>query len=127
MHFGDEKNGTARAILHPSVQDIAWAAGFLEGEGCFGRTGGKCRGSGERINVGQRSMEPLERLLALFGGSIRWQHQVTRNLIKQDGLSPHMPYWGVYGSRARGVMMTVYPFMSNRRKEAIRKALTAPN
>lgn len=48
------------------ADDLAWAAGFLEGEGSF------CIRSNGRwfLGAGQVDREPLERLQALFGGNI---------------------------------------------------------
>ena len=91
-----------------SLTDYAWAAGFLEGEGCFRKNGGS-----QCVVVPQVNMEPLVRLQAWFGGRIGRTH--TREFPINT--------WTVTGSRARGVMMTLYSFMSSRRKEQIRRAL----
>ena len=54
-------------------QLIVWAAGFFDGEGSVGlsrsHTGGKVVHL--RIRAGQRIREPLERLVMLWGGTIR--------------------------------------------------------
>ena len=50
--------------------DTAWAAGFIDGEGCFYASIDN-RGSVRIvIQVGQRLREPLDHLQALFGGTI---------------------------------------------------------
>lgn len=110
--------------MSPTGIDLAWAAGFLEGEGCFGWSGGKKGPSSERISAGQKNPEPLYKLLAMFGGRIGMQHQMTKNLIKSQGVATSLPYWMVSGSRARGVMMTLYPLLSKRRQEKIKQCLT---
>lgn len=85
-----------------SAIEIGWVAGFLEGEGSFtGWTG---------VKAAQKQLEPLERLQALFGGS-----------LSRHGNDMHI--WQLYGARARGLMMTLYSLMSPRRKEQIRKQL----
>lgn len=49
-----------------SLVDIGWTAGFLEGEGCFGST----KLGNPTVRGTQNEREPLERLQALYGGSI---------------------------------------------------------
>lgn len=122
MPLGWERKTTLKATISPTTKDLAWAAGFLEGEGCFGRSGGKGKYQTERIWCGQKDPESLRRLLAMFGGRIGEQRQQTSNLIKTEGVATSIPIWTVSGSRARGVMLTIYSFMSERRKAAIRKA-----
>lgn len=97
--------------------DIAWLAGFLEGDGTFYRrqpTGSKT-GGGININVHQVNQEPLERLLKLFGGKI---YQIP-------GIDNHSPKgsWMATGGRAIGIMQTVWPLMSRKRRAQIVNAL----
>lgn len=82
--------------------DIAWAAGFIEGEGCFSSSG---RG-GTFINVKQVQREPLERLLRMFGGKIT---------IKKMPSGKPINSWTAYGNLAAGVAMTVFVLLSPRR------------
>lgn len=113
---GCEKKSTLRASTRPSMRDLAWAAGFLEGEGCFS----SIRGSA-RILAVQVNREPIDRLLSVFGGATRLY---TRTRTPQ-----WRPVWNWYvsGSRARGVMFTLYPMMTTKRKGQIRHAITRPN
>lgn len=106
--FGTESPATKKATVHPTTRDLEWAAGFLEGEGSFDRRTGK-KNSG-RVQAYQVNFEPIGRLLALFGGAAK--------KYRQAGW-----YWYACGSRARGIMMTLYPLMSARRQEQIRVAL----
>jgi len=95
-----------------STIDIAWAAGFLEGEGWFDD------GRGPKIGAGQKEIEPLLKLQKLFGGKIF--------LRKKRGISKSDIYWWVLGShRSPAVMMTLYSFLSSRRQETIRKSIEA--
>ncbi len=59
-------------------QLVAWAAGFFDGEGSVGlfraRMGGKVMTL--RIRVGQRTREPLERFVLLWGGNI-WHRKAN--------------------------------------------------
>ena len=95
----------------PTDLDIAWTTGFLEGEGSFDSTG-----TTARVSAGQVQKEPLERLLAFFGGSLRPRKSKVPTQKDQW-------IWTVCGARARGVMMTLYSLMSPRRQEQISKAL----
>ncbi len=117
--IGDMKKGIGPK-LHPSVLDIAWAAGILEGEGSFGCTKSKAHNSGYsasgRVTAVQKGEWLMERLRDLFGGSI-----YTR---ENPGLGKGpVTRWMLCGPRARGLMMTIYTFMSPRRKKTIKDIL----
>ena len=106
-----ERSWTQKSTQKPAVRDIAWAAGFYEGEG-------SCRLSrcgGISASTVQVNKEPLERMLRLFGGSL---HSVERK-------SANLPiwYWLVCGIRARGFLQTIYALLSERRKAQVRKAM----
>ena len=115
-NFGREHAGTQKATVSPTARDLEWAAGFLEGEGCF-RRGSGVRGT-EHVQGIQVNREPLERLLRLFGGSIHVQSEGPRGLGRQTCHT-----WDAWGSRARGIMMTLYSLVTERRKAQIRTAL----
>jgi hypothetical protein len=85
--------------------DIAWAAGFIEGEGCFGAYSN----SGVSLTVPQVQREPLERLQRLFGGNIRQASHTN------TGKPLHR--WGVFGMPAAAATMTVFSLLSPRRKD----------
>jgi hypothetical protein len=103
--LGREWLRTKVASVRPTKADIAWAAGFIEGEGCFSR------GS---VTASQVNREPLERLLALFGGSIN---------ENKTGRSKPIHTWNTSGARARGIAETLWTFLSARRKEQARRML----
>ena len=94
-----------------TTTDIAWVAGFLEGEGSFiPRNKG-----GAQVTACQVQREPLERLAKILGGRVIGRHRTrARNLIHD---------WRISSDRARGVMSTIYSLMSPRRKRQIRRAL----
>jgi hypothetical protein len=105
-----------------STIDIAWAAGFIEGEGSFthsvvGRTirksGRKDAGTPQaRITVPQVQREPLERLQRMFGGNIYVKN--PGGVQKPEWQPVH--YWAVYGRRAAGLAMTLWTFLSPKRR-----------
>lgn len=107
-----EHKSTPKALVHPSIADITWAAGFMEGEGSF-----ISRTIGNEVRATQVNLEPLKKLQILFGGTIR---PVKRPL----GYRWSQCYiWKVCGARARGLAMTLYTFMSSKRKTQLRKML----
>jgi len=95
-------------------KDVYWAAGFLEGEGCF--LGPNRSRRSHSVSAGQVNRQPLRDLQDVVGGRIR--------LARKAKPRSNIFQWVVYGARARGLMMMVYPFMSNVRKDQIRIALS---
>lgn len=106
-----------KATKSPTMKDIAWSAGFCEGEACFSSH----HNSPQVIVTQTNCKEVLEKLQQFFGGSI-YKKDNSKKFI--NGIqSKDSDYWGIYGERARGFMMTIYSFMSGKRKIQIKKAL----
>jgi len=106
---------SASATIRIRLRDLAWAAGFLEGEGSFsGRS---------RVSASQVQREPLDRLASLFGGTVRERKDRTSRPWHQQQLHQ----WDVSGARARGVMLTLYPMMSQRRQQQIHQVFMGPS
>ena len=87
--------------------DFRWAAGFYEGEGCARQVRG-CTVT----QITQKDPWVLERMKALFGGS-----------IGPTGASRTAWQWHISGARARGFLMSIYGLLSPRRQQQIRNAL----
>ncbi len=104
--YGFEERTTLHATRRPSIAEVGWAAGFIEGEGTFSR-------HQSVVNATQLNKEPVERLQQIFGGSVRPTYAGGRQYWR----------WGVCGGRARGVAMTVYAFLSAKRKAQARATL----
>ena len=102
--FGHRSAGSPATEV-PSNVDIAWAAGFYEGEGSCTRL--------SEIRITQKDGEVLQRLQRWFGGNITVQIQ--------KGVE--YPIWRATGARARGIRLTLYPFLSSRRQGQIRQNL----
>jgi len=94
-----------------AMKDLYWAAGFLEGEGWFGKE--------MQITAAQVEREPLTRLQRVFGGSINWSAQ-----SKRPAANP-IYIWSVSGRIAAGIMMSLFTQMSSKRRASIRAALIA--
>jgi hypothetical protein len=100
-----------RAIEHPTIFDIAWAAGIYEGEGCVILRRDKGWIS---IHVNQNDPWLVEKLIRLFGGS-----KFTGKTPKGK---PHFR-WDLHGARACGFLLTVYKFLSPRKQQKIKEAI----
>lgn len=101
-----------------NINELYWAAGFLEGEGYFCLRGGKKKTT-PGILASQVQREPLERLLILFGGKIYGPYSSRH--------TTHSPFyrWDISSTSSIEVMMTLYKLMSTKRKEEIRKVISA--
>ncbi len=108
-----------RASMKPTHADLHWIAGFMEGEGSFMRKKHDANGKlyyATSVSAAQVQHEPLERLQRWLGGHVRLRPS------KIPGRSDCY-HWGVSGSRARGVAMTLFSLMSPKRKKQILVAL----
>ena len=115
--LGQEFQSTEKAKVSPTICDLAWAAGFLEGEGSFASSTGSGGYPVIRIQAGQTDEPwPIHHLQKLFGGS------VFRRAPYKGG-RPHSR-WYVHQARARGVMMSLYFLLSPRRQNQIKQALS---
>lgn len=106
-----------------NLYELHWAAGFLEGEGCFGLRDRKTTKHGRSLDLkaSQVNPEPLYRLRALFGGSVYgpYKHRPSMKIRNQQPFYE----WHVGGSRAGQAFMTLYVLMSDVRRRAITKGL----
>lgn len=112
---------TPRATKSPTIRDLEWAAGFLEGEGNFCAAGMPSGYFSARVCAGQVNPEPLLRLQEFFGGTVRADKFVNNRSNRRQVLHR----WNVYGVLARGVMMTLYVLLSQTKQQQIRWALEA--
>jgi hypothetical protein len=83
-----------------TIKDIAWAAGIYEGEGTFG---------GHSVRVVQKDNWLIYRLKYLFGGTV----------TEYNGYH----YWTISGPLCRGFLLTIFTFLSPRRKEQVTRHL----
>lgn len=94
------------------LEEIYWAAGFLEGEGTFyhSRT--------PSISASQTyTLEPLKNLQNIFGGTI---HPVNNSKLREKGKNAQDSYrWQIHGTQAIIAMFQVYKLMSAKRQAQI--------
>ncbi len=98
------------------IKELYWAAGFIEGEGCFRKSSLR---QSTAVSVAQVQREPLERVQRLFGGNIN-----GKDAAKYNPRASYCYTWAVGGVAAVGIAMTLYPLMSTKRKRQIRETLT---
>lgn len=92
-----------------TLLDVAWAAGFIDGEGCFWMNRQIHKGRTRLthfvgISVHQTKREPLDKLQRLFGGGI--YKMITYKVNQVDGYQ-----WRTHGSGARDVARAVRPYL----------------
>ena len=99
-------------------RELAWAAGFFEGEGsCIIHWKGALQ-----VAVYQNGNTwPLNRLQATFGGGI---HEYARKGVRKTG-GPFKPQgqWTVYGPTAAVFLQAILPELSPRRQEQVQSCL----
>jgi ssDNA-binding Zn-finger/Zn-ribbon topoisomerase 1 len=121
-NLGTQKAGYERSFS-PTLLGIAWAAGIYEGEGTALR---RKQGHGhEHVAVTQKEPWILDRLAELFGGRVYLAKGRGPQSINGGPLKDYGDYyrWYIGGARARGFLMTIYSFLSPRRREQARVAL----
>ena len=95
-----------------TTNELYWAAGFIEGEGCFLYP----PGGTQIVEVRQVQKEPLERLAHIFN---------THGSVISGKRDSRIWRWTISGCKARGIMMTLYLLMSPKRQNKIREILQA--
>lgn len=106
-----------KPTMTPTIRDLYWAAGFLEGEGTFHV--GNPRDTSGRVSACQKEPDTLYQLQRLFGGTVVYRSRTTTAF----GVSS-IYEWRLYGPRAFGVMQTLYSLMSPRRRGQIKAVIT---
>jgi hypothetical protein len=99
------------AINKWSDTDYAWAAGFIEAEGCFFsyRNGGNSYCI--RIDVAQVNKRPIDKLQAMFGGQVE-----QRPAVKMS-----RPYWRWHVQSKAGVIAcldAIDPYLVSKRDQS---------
>lgn len=92
------------------IRKLYWAAGFLEGEGSFFSIR-----KTPAVSAGQVDKQPIDMLVSIFGGTVC--------IIPQRGNSKSQYRWQIAGTKAVGVMFSLYSLMTDYRKDKISKAI----
>lgn len=101
-----------------SKENLAWAAGFMEGEGTFRFNQSGTKTQSLRIQVCQVARETLDRLVTILGCG-----KVYGPYGPYKGVRQKYHVYSVAGDCARDIMRVLLPMMSERRKSQISEAL----
>jgi hypothetical protein len=94
-------------------EDIAWAAGLIEGEGCFTLHSGKH----PYFLLDMCDKDVLEKFQTIFPESnLRGPYRNNKKSYHKDRFRVD-----AFGDRAFKIMFAVYPYMCNRRQQKIRE------
>ena len=88
--------------------DLAWAAGFIDGEGCITILVDRGRHTAA-ITVGQVNRRPLDRLQEILGGSVG---------PCKDDKGGHFQ-WRVYAEKAAVAAEKLLPYLKNKDQQAL--------
>lgn len=96
-----------------SPTDLAWAAGFIDGEGCIQlvRSGRGMRAHVLRVSVPQVHRAPLDRLAAMFGGGVHAK-QTTNPRHRQQHV------WEITSHHAASMLRAIRPYLMVKAAEA---------
>ena len=119
--MGNWKQGDSlEPISKPTAADVAFFAGFYEGEGSCGGAG-KCKAL--QADVRQKDPEMLYRMRDLWGGSIKFSAvragKASPTFTGYESWKNPIYRWRVCGDRARMFLKQIYPFLSSRRKAQV--------
>jgi hypothetical protein len=108
-----------------TTKDIAWLAGFLEGEGCFTVNTGRTPGGGitpcPQISFSGTDLDVMQRASMMLRG---FQGRLTE--VHGKHVKPHFKqayHTAISGNVAAAWMMTLYSLMGARRRARIKEVL----
>jgi hypothetical protein len=85
--------------------ELAYIAGFFDGEGCISAVADRRGYVSVRLNISQKFDIPLLFIQARFGGNIRW-HRGT------------VWHWEAYGDAALNMLRALLPYLMLKRPQA---------
>ena len=100
-------------VLVWGTADLAWAAGFIDGEGCIqvSKAGRGSRVHVLRVSASQISRAPLDRLQQMFGGGV--YRKATSNPRHRDQWG-----WEATSHTARRALVALLPYLMVKAAEA---------
>lgn len=112
------------SIPFPNALELAWAAGFFDGEGstCITRHQPKNQHATATVilvSVKQTDREPLERFRAAVGGI-----GVINGPYERNGNKPYWTYKSSGYARVQAIVAALWRFLSTPKREQARCALT---
>jgi hypothetical protein len=97
---------------------LAWAAGFIDGEGFVGMNRIHNRENGRDyfttiVDVSQNHARPLQALVDLFGGEVK-----IRRVHKGVGAGTQHFFWRLHGEKAISALEQVLPYLQVKDRQA---------
>lgn len=102
----------------PSIRDLDWLAGWVEGEGCYSMARTRPHLVEPIVTISTTDKDVAERGAKILRAEVR-ERQKAQPHHKQ----PYEVRLG--GARALGWMLTLYPLMASRRRARIREVVLA--
>ena len=101
----------------PNKEELAWAAGFVEADGCFSIR----RKRNPVVSVGQSDKAPLLYLKKIFWGWGKIYKEARAGKTNKQGLTFTKDFyrWVVNGRQARVVTRLLFPFIVGRKRQLI--------
>ena len=122
-----QHGGSLEPTEVPTTLDIAFFAGFYEGEGSVWTRKGY---NALTVYVPQKEPELLYKMRNFWGGSVRFivnrGTKASPTFEGYDSWKNPLYRWQISGDRARAFLRAIYPFLSSRRREAIDGMSLAP-
>jgi len=93
--------------------ELAWAAGFFDGEGWIKiqRRGGEYLGYYLRMGINHVKKDPLDKMQKIFGGSIRLDENVTGNRKPRH-------VWTLSTAQSAEALKQMMPYLANKNNVA---------
>ena len=104
--------------------DIAWAAGFIDGEGCIQISKSKDKKDKDRlqfslrVTVVQVDTRPLEFLQSLFGGHIHDDSSRLKKERAKEGKWRPCKKWAIHGLDAYAFLVLIRPYLKTKKEQA---------
>ena len=103
------------------THDVAWAAGFFDGEGFVTIQKRKSKAKSGiyyesyylRIGINHVAIEPLQEIQRIFGGTLRQQ---TKHTVQGNRHQRHS--WQASCSQAKEILIQMMPYFHNKQKAA---------
>jgi hypothetical protein len=112
--------GSLEPTKVPTNLDVAFFAGFYDGEGSVNRRRGY---AALCVHVSQKDPELLYKARDFWGGSVRFiairGKKASPTFEDYESWKNPLFRWQISGDRARLFLKAIYPFLSQRRKEVI--------
>jgi hypothetical protein len=100
------------------LADLAWAAGFIDGDGSIFKKRANYKYEYLSLGVDNSEREPLDRLVALFGGKVNGPYRGS-----SLGKKPRFQ-WVLIGTAADLAIQAMWPWLCSQRRHQYESVIT---